>query len=130
MKTARQARRDARELWRACLASGTLDEGRARAAVDLIARARRAGARAVLKQFFRLIRLHDADHTAIVASAVPLDALVRTEIELGLTRLYGSGVTATFVTDRSLIGGVRVQVGSDVYDGSVRAGLATLESRF
>jgi F0F1-type ATP synthase delta subunit len=29
-----------------------------------------------------------------------------------------------------LIGGVRIQVGSDVYDGSVRAGLAALEKSF
>ena len=30
----------------------------------------------------------------------------------------------------ALIGGMRIQVGSDVYDGSVRAGLAALEKKF
>jgi F-type H+-transporting ATPase subunit delta len=130
MKTPREARRDAHELWRACLTDGTLDEARARAVVDLMLRGRRSGAQAVLKQFFRLLRLHDAEHTAIVASAAPLVPPLRAEIEMGLARLYGSRVTATFVVDPSLIGGVRVQVGSDVYDGSVRAGLAALESRF
>jgi len=30
----------------------------------------------------------------------------------------------------ALIGGMRIKVGSDVYDGSVRAGLAELEKSF
>ena len=30
----------------------------------------------------------------------------------------------------ALIGGLRIRVGSDVYDGSVRAGLAALEKHF
>jgi F-type H+-transporting ATPase subunit delta len=130
MKTARQARRDAQELWRQCVGSGGLDETLARQIVDHITRSRHAGTLAVLKQFFRLLRLHQADRTAIVASATPLDPAVRAEIERGLAGMNGGAVTTTFVVDPALIGGMRVQIGSDVYDGSVRAGLAALESRF
>jgi F-type H+-transporting ATPase subunit delta len=35
-----------------------------------------------------------------------------------------------FTQRPELIGGMRVQVGCDVYDGSVRAGLAALEKSF
>jgi F-type H+-transporting ATPase subunit delta len=35
-----------------------------------------------------------------------------------------------FVQNPDLIGGMRVKVGSDVYDGSVRAGLANLARSF
>jgi F-type H+-transporting ATPase subunit delta len=130
MKTARQARQDAGELWRVCMSDGMLDEARARLVVDRILQSRRAGAAAVVKQFFRLLRLHQAEHTATVASATPLDAAVRAELETGLARLSTRGVRTTYVVDPALIGGVRVQVGSDVYDGSIRAGLAALEARF
>jgi len=36
----------------------------------------------------------------------------------------------SFAHSPALIGGMRVKVGSDVYDGSVQARLATLEARF
>ena len=130
MKTARQVKRDAQELWRACLADGVLDEARARLVIDRIVQSQHAGALPVLKQFIRLLRLDDAGRTAIVSSAAPLDANVRAEIERGLARLRARPPVTTFVVDPSLIGGLRVQVGSDVYDGSVRAGLAALESSF
>jgi F-type H+-transporting ATPase subunit delta len=130
MKTARQVKRDAQELWRACLADGVLDEARARSVVDRIVQSQHAGALPVLKQFIRLLRLDHAGRTAIVSSAAPLDAAVRAEIERGLARLRDRPVVTTFVVDPTLIGGLRVQVGSDVYDGSVRAGLAALESSF
>jgi F-type H+-transporting ATPase subunit delta len=51
-------------------------------------------------------------------------------IEAGLTRRYGPGLNTAFAHRPALIGGMRIQVGSDVYDGSVRAGLAALGKRF
>ena len=48
----------------------------------------------------------------------------------GLDRLHGRPIATEFVVDPSLIGGLRVQIGCDVYDGSVRGGLAALESGF
>src|SRR5262245_14400112 len=130
MNRPRQVKREAQELWRACLTDGMVDEARARQVVDQIVESQRAGALPVLKQFFRLLRLNDAVHTAVVSSAAPLDAGVRKEIEQGLARLHRGHLGTTFVVDPTLIGGMRVQVGSDVYDGSVRAGLAALESSF
>jgi F-type H+-transporting ATPase subunit delta len=130
MKTTRQIKRDARELWRVCMTDGVLDEARARQVIDEIARSRHTGAVAVLKQFGRLLRLDAAARTAIVASATPLDATVRAEVERGLDRLHGRPIATEFVVDPSLIGGMRVQIGSDVYDGTIRAGLNELESRF
>jgi F0F1-type ATP synthase delta subunit len=39
-------------------------------------------------------------------------------------------LAVSFVQNQDLIGGLRVQVGSDVYDGSIRARLAELADRF
>jgi F-type H+-transporting ATPase subunit delta len=47
-----------------------------------------------------------------------------------LTGKYGEGLTSEFKVNPDLIGGVRVHVGSDVYDGSVRGRLARLKSTF
>ena len=77
------------------------------------------------------MRLDRAQHTAKVESATPLSAELQAATRgQSDARLYGPGLT-TFFSDRpSLIGGMRIQVGSDVYDGSVQAGLAALEKSF
>ena len=44
--------------------------------------------------------------------------------------MYGPGISTSFAHNPALIGGMRIHVGSDVYDGSVRAGLDALEKSF
>jgi F-type H+-transporting ATPase subunit delta len=48
-------------------------------------------------------------------------------LQQGLTRVYGPGLNTSFIHRPALIGGMRIKVGSDVYDGSVQARLAALE---
>lgn len=130
MKTPRQAQREARQLFRLCLVDGTLDENRARFVVERVLAAGRAGSLTVASRFQRLVKRDRGRHTAEVASALPLPAQVRAEIEATLARQYGAGLITSFVEDPSLIGGVRLRAGSDVYDGSVKGGLAALETKF
>ena len=130
MKTSRQIKREAERLFRLCLANGVLDEGRARQVVQRIIQAKRRGGLAVLSHFQRLVKLDCARHAAAVESAMPLPADLRANIQAGLTRIYGPGVSASFIHNPGLIGGMRIKVGSDVYDGSVRARLAALEKSF
>jgi len=47
-----------------------------------------------------------------------------------LAQTYGHGVTASYTQNPGLIAGMRIKVGSDVYDGSVQARLAALEQSF
>ena len=128
MKTPRQRKREAHQLWRACLADGALDDERTRMVVDQMLASNRSEAAAVLKLFVRLVRLDREAHTAVVASAQPLAPPVRAEIEQAVAHQHRATATQ-FVVDPALIAGVRVQIGSDVYDGSVRGALTTLESR-
>ena len=91
---------------------------------------RRAAARCeLLSDFRRLVRLDHDRHTALVESAAPLSSGLRDSIQADLTRLYGPGLVASFVDNPALIGGLRIKVGSDVYDTSVRSRLAALEAR-
>jgi F-type H+-transporting ATPase subunit delta len=130
MKTKTQIRRQAKQLYRLCLFNGRLDEDRVRQVVQTMVQSRRRGFLSLLKRFQRLVRLDCARHTAEVESAVPLPVDVRSDVEAGLKSAYGPGISAVFSQNPSLIGGIRIKVDSDVYDGSVRSGLASLEKSF
>jgi F-type H+-transporting ATPase subunit delta len=130
MKTPRQAARDAKQLWRLCQADGALDEGRARLVVEQTLESGRSEGPVVLKRFLRLLRLDHAARMAQVESAAPLDPELQRSLMEGLKQRYGPDITATFSVDPTLIAGVRVRIGSDVYDGSVKAGLAALDAGF
>jgi F-type H+-transporting ATPase subunit delta len=84
----------------------------------------------VLAHFLRLVRLDRNRHEANIESATALPAPLQTAIEASLKSRYGAGLITTFAQRPALIGGVRIQVGSDVYDGSVLARLVTLEKSF
>jgi F-type H+-transporting ATPase subunit delta len=84
---------------------------------------------ALLSCIRKLVAVDRARHTARVESATPLPPELRTNVEAGLRSRYGERVDATFVHEPALIGGLRIRVASDVYDGSVRGGLRALESR-
>jgi F-type H+-transporting ATPase subunit delta len=126
MKGNRKARRAARGLFRLCSVDGRIDEGRVRTVVRRLVESNRRGSLAVLSDFQRLVRLERDRHTAIVESATPLGDDLRRNVQDGLRRLYGASLTTSFSQNPGLIGGMRIKVGSDVYDGSVRARLAAL----
>jgi len=130
MKTSRQAQREARQLFQLCRIDGVIDETRVRQIVQRVLDARRAGGLEVLSLFHRLVRLDRARHSADVQSAAPLPADIRTNIENALARRHGPGLITSFAENPDLLGGVRIQVGSDVYDGSVQGGLSALDERF
>ena len=130
MKTTKQARREATQLFRLCLVNGLLDEDRVRQVVQRIIEGKRRGYFALLSYFQRLVKLDRAQHTAEVESAVPLPADLRASVQAGLQSMYGPGINILFAHRPALIGGMRIQVGSDVYDGSVRSELAALEKAF
>jgi F-type H+-transporting ATPase subunit delta len=130
MKINKQAKREAKQLFRACLVNGLLDEDRVRHVVQQVVAAGRRHCPAILSHFGRMLKLDLARHTAAIESATPVPADLQAAIEAGLSRRYGPGLTTAFAHRPELIGGMRIQVGSDVYDGSVRAGLAALEKTF
>ena len=130
MKIPKQARRDAKELFRACRVNGLLDEARVRQVVQQVIAAKPRGYLAILSQFQRLVKLDLDRRTARVESPVPLAEPQQAAIRANLARRYGAGLIFAFTRNPGLIGGLRVQVGSNVFDGSVLARLAELENSF
>jgi len=130
MKISKQARRGAKQLFRSCVMDGLLDENRARQVVRRVLEAKPRGYLAILSHFERLLKLDFQRRSARVESAVPLPADLQASVQASLTRLYGPGLNFSFGQNPVLIGGLRIKVGSDVYDGSVQARLAALEQSF
>jgi F-type H+-transporting ATPase subunit delta len=130
MKNIKQTRREAKRLFSMCLVNGLLDEDRTHQVVHRIIAAKRRGGLALLSRFLYLVKLDCARHRAEVVSAAPLPSDLQTTIQADLVRVYGPGVVASFTQNPALIGGMRIKVGSDVYDGSIRARLAGLERSF
>ena len=130
MKPNRRATRLARRLFQLCLVNGRLDADRVRGVVaHTIASGHRDGL-GILTRFERMVRLERNRHSAVVESAEPLADEVHETVVKALAHRYGQGLETSFVSNPELIGGMRVTVGSDVYDGSIRHQLAALEARW
>ena len=130
MKITKQAKREAKELFRSCFVDGVLDESRARQAVSKVIELKPRGYIAILSHFERLVRLELERRTARVESAVPLPPELQAEVTGKLNRIYGQGLNISFAQNPALLGGLRIKVGSDVYDGSIRAKLDHLAESF
>ncbi len=130
MRINKQSRREAKQLFRSCFSDGVLDEDRAREAVRRVIEARPRGYLAILSHFERLVRQAVERRTARVESAVPLGPDLQASIQANLGRVYGAGLHLSFNQNPALIGGMRIKVGSDVFDGSVQGRLEALEESF
>jgi len=80
----------------------------------------------VLKTFLGYLRREIALQTAVVATPAALSSDALKAIEAKFTKLYGRPVSAVTQQDTSLIAGVRVRLGDDVYDASVAGRLQRL----
>lgn len=130
MKISKQARRDGKALFNVCKVAGVLDENRVRQTVTAVIAKKPRGYVAILSHFQRLVKLDIERRTARVENAVETSPALMESIKANLARRYGQGLNVQFWVNKDLIGGLRIKVGSDVYDGSVKARLAELEANF
>jgi len=130
MKISKQAQRDARQLFRSCQVSGLLDENRVRQVVTLLVAQKPRGYVGILSRLHRLVKLDSERRAANVESATPLGAQMQADLTNRLKGVYGAGVSISFTQNPALLGGLRIQVGSDLYDGSVKMRLEKLEQSF
>jgi F-type H+-transporting ATPase subunit delta len=130
MKISKQARHEAKQLLQSCRADGLLNEGRIRQALQAVVTRKPRGYVAILTHFQRLVRLDLQRRAARVESAVPLTAAQQAAVQGNLLQRYGPGVNIAYSHKPALLAGLRVQVGSDVYDGSVQARLNALADTF
>jgi len=130
MKISKQAQRDARQLFRSCHVDGLPDEGRVRQVLTLLVTQKPRGYVGILSRLHRLVKLDLERRAANVESATPLAADLQADLTNRLKGIYGAGLSISFNQNPALLGGLRIQVGSDLYDGSVKTRLEKLEQSF
>lgn len=129
MKINKEIRQLSRAMLRASFTDGQLDPGRINSLVDsLIAKKPRRYVD-VLKNYRRLLRLELEKRQAKIETASEVDSSTKSELITNLKKKYGGDLTADFVVNPQLLGGMRIRVGSDVWDGTVRNRLERLEQQ-
>ena len=107
---------------------GRLDLEKVRTLLATVLERRPAGSAEILHEFHRLVRLELESHAALVESAEALGVAEVAAIEKSLTARFGEETTFSYSVNPSLIAGIRVKIGSDVYDASVRERLNRLQA--
>jgi len=130
VKVSRQAQREAKQLFRSCQVKGRMDADRVRQAVRLLVEKKPRGYVGILHHIQRLVKLDEDSRTARVESAVALDGAQQQSVRESLERMKSGEVRVEFAKNADLIGGMRVKIGDDVFDGSVRTRLAGLRDSF
>ena len=114
---------------RASFTDGRLDHGRVSALVDSLLARKPRHYLDVLKTYRRLLRLELENRRARIETATELDAEIRSGLVEDLKRNYGGDLAPEFLVNPELLGGIRVRVGSDVWDGTVRKRLEQLQQQ-
>ncbi len=130
MKGSKQSRRDAKQLFKSCQVDGQLNEDRVRKTVALLIEKKPRGYFGTLQELQRLVKLDVNSRSASVVSAVELTEEQKQSVRDSLGRMKGGDVAIEFAQNPDLIGGMRVKIGDDVYDGSMKTRLARLEEKF
>jgi F-type H+-transporting ATPase subunit delta len=112
------------------MVNGVLDEDRVRRAVALVLAQRPRGYIEILSRLQRLVKLDLERRTTRVESVTPLPLDLKAKVTNQLKKIYGAGMSVSYIQNPALIGGLRIQAGSDLYDGSVRARLNALAQQF
>jgi F-type H+-transporting ATPase subunit delta len=129
MKINKEIRQVSREMLRASFTDGQLDAGRIRSLVDSLIGNKPRNYIDVLKNYRRLLRLELEKRRARIETASEVDPATQSELLDNLRKNYGSDLNAEFVVNPQLLGGMRIRVGSDVWDGTVRGRLERLQQQ-
>jgi len=81
----------------------------------------------VAKQFRTLANAQSGTSDAVVQSAFPIGAAELAQLAITLEKRFGRKLQLTVEQDSSLIGGIRVVVGDEVLDTSVKARLEQMK---
>ncbi len=78
----------------------------------------------------RLTRIELEKREVLVESSDELDSGSKDRVQANLREQYGPDLNFQFKQNSELVGGMRIRVGNDVWDGSVKARLEKLKSSF
>jgi F-type H+-transporting ATPase subunit delta len=129
VKINKEIRQLSRNLVRDSYVDGALDRERISRIVRAVIERKPRNYIQLLENYQRLLRLELDKRRAMIESAAELDPEAGRQIVAGLEQNYGPGLTTEYSINRALLGGVRIRVGSDVWDSSVRNRLERLQQK-
>ena len=129
MKINKEIRQLSRQMLRASFTDGQLDQGKIASLVQSLIAKKPRRFLDILQNYKRLLRLEIEKRHATIESASNLSSQNSSKILAKLKQKYGDDLTAEFRTDPTLLGGMRIRVGSDVWDGTVRNRLQQLQQQ-
>ena len=130
MKISKVAAATARRLFGLCQTDGRLDDNKLRSVVSRLVETKPRDFLAILSALQKLTRLEMERRKVTVESAVELDEASRGRVLDGLAKKYGADLVAVYQVNPSLLGGLRIRVGNDVFDGTVKGRLERLAAAF
>lgn len=81
----------------------------------------------IAAQFHALVNAQSGSSDAVIHSAFPIDDAALADVVVALEKRFERKLKATVVIDAELIGGIRVVVGDEVLDTSVKARLEQMK---
>jgi F-type H+-transporting ATPase subunit delta len=129
MKINKETRQLSKQLLRGSFTDGQLDSGKVASLVKSLIEKKPRHYLQILEAYKRLLRLEVEKRSATIETATELPPDAAAQIVANLKRKYGNDLAAKFVVNRELLGGMRIRVGSDVWDSSVRNRLHRLQQQ-
>ena len=129
MKTSKEARKISREMFRHSFTSSKLDAEQITEMVQSVIARKPRHYVDVLKDYQHLLHLEVEKRHAVIESATPLNRSVGDQIVANLRSRSGEDLTTEFRTNPELLGGLRIKIGTDVWDGSVKSRLSQLQQQ-
>lgn len=129
MKINKETRQVSRQLLRSSMTDGALDWGRINQMVQALIAQKPRNYIKILDAYRRLLRLEVEKRSATIESATPMAMDAARQLTENLQRKFGSDLATKFVVNPELLGGMRIRVGSDVWDSSVRNRLHRLQQQ-
>jgi len=127
MKINKEIRQLSREMLRASFTDGQIDRGKITSLVQSLIAKKPRRYLDTLQYYKRLVRLEIEKRHARIESSTQVSPETSARIVDNLKKTRGRDLTTEFVVNPELLGGVRIRVGSDVWDGSVRDRLERLQ---
>jgi F-type H+-transporting ATPase subunit delta len=128
MAASKQTKLLAKQLFKLSVVNGEVSAERVAGVLGWVEKHAPRQSLALLKAYHHYIAAEIARSRAVVEHAGNVNAAALAAIEAAMTRKYSRKVTAVAKPNAALLAGMRVRVGSDVYESSVAGQLAALSA--
>jgi len=116
----------ARQLFKLSFANGAISEDQVAGVLGWVNKNSPRQQLALLKLYQRLVATELSKSQAVVSHAGPVGPNVVAQIEGAMTKKYGRPIKASASPDHTLLAGIRIRVGDDIYETSAASQLAAL----